>query len=137
VGGQCVTRESTSLSATTKADCCCTMGAAWGTRCERCPRIGSSEYKELCLESGYSIDGSGFASEIIIKIFLRLDEKPAKTIHVFLCVDIDECKILPDLCKHGTCINTLGSYRCICNKGFKVDPSGSHCLGSSYVLYLS
>lgn len=84
-------------------DCCCTMGAAWGARCERCPQIGTSAHKELCLETGYSIDGS----------------------------DINECSILPDLCKHGTCLNTLGSYRCICNKGFQVDASGTHCIGKT------
>lgn len=56
---------------------------------------------------------------------------------------------MSDLCKHGTCVNSkilqgihclttlfsslyfsaLGSYRCMCNKGFKVDVSGTHCLG--------
>jgi len=59
VGGKCVTRESTALAQTTKADCCCTIGAAWGPRCERCPQPDSAAHKELCLESGYSVDGSG------------------------------------------------------------------------------
>ncbi|XP_035710508.1 fibrillin-2 isoform X2 [Folsomia candida] len=102
VGGRCVSRESSSLAHTTKADCCCTLGVAWGLgdRCDRCPQQGTPLYKELCLESGYSVDGS----------------------------DLNECEIISDLCKHGTCVNTLGSFRCICGKGFKVDPSGVHCL---------
>lgn len=42
--------------------------------------------------------------------------------------DIDECATMPDLCRNGRCINTLGSYRCVCNRGFKPDASGSFCL---------
>ncbi|CAG5131629.1 unnamed protein product, partial [Candidula unifasciata] len=36
------------------------------------------------------------------------------------CVDINECKT-----KHscqGTCVNTIGSYRCTCKAGFVIDP---------------
>lgn len=43
--------------------------------------------------------------------------------------DIDECRTIPDLCKNGLCINTLGSYRCVCNKGYKADKSGTQCVG--------
>lgn len=43
----------------TKADCCCSMGTAWGPQCEICPKKGTKEYDELCLESGFSIDGQG------------------------------------------------------------------------------
>ena len=35
----------------------------------------------------------------------------------------DECKI-PDLCKNGgTCLNSLGSYSCVCADGYE----GKHC----------
>lgn len=43
--------------------------------------------------------------------------------------DIDECRTIPDLCKNGLCINTLGSYRCVCNKGYKADKTGTQCVG--------
>ena len=42
--------------------------------------------------------------------------------------DIDECQTLSNLCENGQCINTFGSYRCICNRGFKPDQSGTRCL---------
>lgn len=50
-------------------------------------------------------------------------------------LDVNECETIPDLCRNGQCINTLGSYRCICHKGFKPDPSGLHCLGILSLLY--
>jgi len=86
---------------TTRAACCCTMGVAWGPACQPCPISGSDDYKQLCMESGLHVDGS----------------------------DIDECKTLPDLCRNGQCVNTMGSYRCLCNKGFKADASNTRCVG--------
>lgn len=43
--------------------------------------------------------------------------------------DIDECTVLPNLCKNGRCVNTYGSYRCLCNPGYKADPTGANCIG--------
>lgn len=99
IGGRCTARTS-ELRTVTKADCCCTMGAAWGPHCEICPSRDSDNYNELCLDKGFSVNGQ----------------------------DIDECKTIPDLCRNGLCINTLGSYRCICNKGYKADKSGIQCI---------
>ncbi|XP_003250904.3 fibrillin-2 [Apis mellifera] len=99
IGGRCTARTS-DLKTVTKADCCCTMGAAWGPHCEICPTKDSDNYNELCLDKGFSVNGQ----------------------------DIDECRTIPDLCKNGLCINTLGSYRCVCNKGYKADKSGTQCV---------
>ena len=70
------------------------MGEGWGVSeydCEICPTLGTLDFDDLCLESGFGSEGE----------------------------DIDECKILPGLCANGQCINTMGSYRCICNRGFR------------------
>ncbi|XP_041363896.1 fibrillin-2-like [Gigantopelta aegis] len=99
LGGRCV--RSPSLPRTTKTECCCSLAAAWGSRCERCPPQHSARYKALCPQGpGYSPDGK----------------------------DIDECLSMPDACEHGRCLNTMGSYRCVCDKGYKTDISGKRCV---------
>ena len=42
--------------------------------------------------------------------------------------DIDECGQDGVCPPPGTCINTLGSYRCLCPKGHKLDPTGTYCV---------
>lgn len=43
--------------------------------------------------------------------------------------DIDECKVLPNLCKNGQCINSIGSFRCHCRLGYTADITGTACVG--------
>ncbi|XP_065222296.1 fibrillin-2-like [Planococcus citri] len=107
VNGRCVNNES-GLKPVSKADCCCTMGAAWGPQCQTCPTPQTQEYFQLCHSSGYNVEGQ----------------------------DIDECKAMSDLCKNGKCINTQGSYRCICNKGYKTDYTGTKCVDVNECLAL-
>ncbi|ESO94529.1 hypothetical protein LOTGIDRAFT_232356 [Lottia gigantea] len=84
----------------TKSECCCGLAAAWGPRCERCPRMGTVGFKQLCPSGpGFTPDGK----------------------------DIDECIGMPGACTNGRCFNTMGSYRCVCNPGYKADPSGKMC----------
>lgn len=42
--------------------------------------------------------------------------------------DLDECKVRPDVCKGGQCINTDGSFRCSCPAGYVLDGSGLACV---------
>ncbi|KXJ14680.1 Fibrillin-2 [Exaiptasia diaphana] len=40
----------------------------------------------------------------------------------------DECMMTPNLCgAAATCVNTPGSYRCTCNRGFTYDPKTKKC----------
>ena len=80
-----------------RPECCCTVGRAWGPRCQECPGRGTLEYQALCQGAGLGPDGR----------------------------DIDECSAMPELCQHGTCINTMGSYRCICGRGYTPGPGGT------------
>ena len=42
--------------------------------------------------------------------------------------DIDECRAMPNACENGRCVNTMGSYRCICDHGYQTDVSGNRCI---------
>lgn len=45
--------------------------------------------------------------------------------------DINECLEQTGLCGPlGTCLNTHGSFRCMCPRGYQVDPSGTMCIDS-------
>uniref|UniRef100_A0A3Q1IVZ7 Fibrillin-1 n=1 Tax=Anabas testudineus TaxID=64144 RepID=A0A3Q1IVZ7_ANATE len=85
----------------TKSECCCDGGRGWGTNCELCPLPGTTQYKKMCpLGPGYTTDGR----------------------------DIDECRVMGNLCRNGQCINTLGSYSCTCKPGYTTDISGTLCV---------
>ncbi|CAJ0967004.1 unnamed protein product, partial [Ranitomeya imitator] len=42
-------------------------------------------------------------------------------------VDIDECLQNGRICNNGRCVNTDGSFHCVCNAGFQVSPDGKNC----------
>uniref|UniRef100_UPI00358F92B7 fibrillin-2-like n=1 Tax=Myxine glutinosa TaxID=7769 RepID=UPI00358F92B7 len=92
--------SSSGLSLVTKSECCCNSGRGWGSGCEMCPLPGNLPYRRLCPHgSGYTTDGS----------------------------DIDECHVLPEPCKNGRCINTVGSFHCLCDRGYTTDLEGTVC----------
>uniref|UniRef100_A0AAQ4NYK2 Fibrillin 2b n=1 Tax=Gasterosteus aculeatus aculeatus TaxID=481459 RepID=A0AAQ4NYK2_GASAC len=94
-------QSSTNRNSVTKSECCCNTGRGWGTQCELCPLPGTVQYKRMCpLGPGYTTDGR----------------------------DINECQVMPDLCRNGQCINTIGSFRCHCNVGYKTDFTGTSCV---------
>jgi hypothetical protein len=51
----------------------------------------------------------------------------------FWCIcgtDIDECSEQQGVCSNGQCFNTPGSYRCRCNRGYRLSSSGQ-CTGTA------
>lgn len=46
--------------------------------------------------------------------------------------DLNECEFMPNACTGGDCINTDGSYRCICPPGYVLDNSGKKCVGKNF-----
>ncbi|KAE8294149.1 Fibrillin-2 Fibrillin-2 C-terminal peptide [Larimichthys crocea] len=94
-------QSSTNRNSVTKSECCCNMGRGWGSQCELCPLPGTVQYKKMCpLGPGFTTDGR----------------------------DINECHVMPDLCRNGQCINSIGSFRCQCNVGYKADFTTTSCV---------
>ncbi|XP_073729872.1 fibrillin-2 [Misgurnus anguillicaudatus] len=93
--------SSRSLTPVIRSQCCCNGGQGWGNQCELCPLPDTSSYKRLCpYGAGYTTDGA----------------------------DIDECKVIPDVCVNGRCMNIMGSYRCHCKPGFISSTAGTACV---------
>ena len=48
--------------------------------------------------------------------------------------EIDECHLMPTMCNHGSCINTPGSFECMCNRGFFYDVDSHQCIDDNECL---
>ena len=62
--------------------------------------------------------------------------RAVKTIQTFfytLPSDIDECLRDSSLCDHN-CTNTVGSYDCVCDEGYKLMLGTGECKGKCHVL---
>jgi len=51
------------------------------------------------------------------------------------CADVDECRSSERICTNGACVNTPGSFRCDCRRGYEVAPTGDECHGNDAALY--
>lgn len=45
--------------------------------------------------------------------------------------DLDECVANGRICNNGRCLNTEGSFHCVCNAGFEISSDGKNCQGLS------
>uniref|UniRef100_W5NB98 Latent-transforming growth factor beta-binding protein 1 n=1 Tax=Lepisosteus oculatus TaxID=7918 RepID=W5NB98_LEPOC len=48
------------------------------------------------------------------------------------CVDINECS-QPGFCVNGDCVNTRGSYSCVCKQGYILDASHGICISQKVI----
>ncbi|XP_051580184.1 latent-transforming growth factor beta-binding protein 4-like isoform X3 [Myxocyprinus asiaticus] len=90
--------------------CCRSVGMAWGiNECTLCPP-----------GSGNTVNGQGSCP----KGFERINGTH--------CVDINEC-LQPGFCENGNCVNTRGSYTCICKLGYLLDASHGICISQKVI----
>ncbi|XP_039986751.1 latent-transforming growth factor beta-binding protein 1-like [Xiphias gladius] len=87
--------------------CCRGIGKGWGiTDCVLCP------------------DNTGQSNSSCPAGFERANGTQ--------CVDVNEC-LQPWLCENGICVNTMGSYSCVCRAGFILDASHGICISQSVI----
>ena len=114
--GSCNQRYVTDLQIT-KKDCCSTIGHAWGHYCEPCS-VNDHECPQ-----GYE-EGARDPISVLVRSsnFTTTDKDQSN------CVDIDECKLFNhNICFNGRCVNTPGSFMCICPAGFVLDDDTKIC----------
>uniref|UniRef100_A0A3B3CJF3 Latent-transforming growth factor beta-binding protein 4 n=2 Tax=Oryzias melastigma TaxID=30732 RepID=A0A3B3CJF3_ORYME len=102
--GQC----SSPLPGLRSRDVCCSgMGKAWGlTDCVLCPQ-NTGQSNSSCPAGFERVNGTQ-------------------------CVDVNEC-LQPGLCENGICVNTRGSYSCVCRVGFILDATHGVCISHSVI----
>lgn len=54
----------------------------------------------------------------------------AKLTRVFVWPDVNECDLNPNICLHGDCENTKGSFICHCELGYFVKKGSTGCTGT-------
>ncbi|KAM4591721.1 latent-transforming growth factor beta-binding protein 1 isoform 2-T2 [Odontesthes bonariensis] len=90
---------------TKQEQCCGTIGTSWGFhKCQRCPNKPSIPLIDC--PQGY------------------------KRVNSSHCQDLDECQ-LQGVCPNGNCLNTVGSYRCMCKPGYVPDPTLTACISNT------
>ncbi|KAJ8014189.1 hypothetical protein DPEC_G00037670 [Dallia pectoralis] len=92
-------------------ECCQTIGTSWGFhKCQMCPKPSGGSRQPMDCPQGY------------------------KRINNSHCQDLDECQ-LQGVCPNGDCLNTIGSYRCICKAGYIPDSTFSTCIPDTHAVY--
>uniref|UniRef100_A0A669BX74 Latent transforming growth factor beta binding protein 1 n=1 Tax=Oreochromis niloticus TaxID=8128 RepID=A0A669BX74_ORENI len=122
-GRQCLHPVSAQLS---KQLCCCSVGKAWGPRCDKCPPPGTA------VNLWYINGMLWFLAALYSNLWDPLLALKSAATLVLSCFssgpEVDECQINPYICGHGICYNTAESYICHCDEGYHLDEAQTTCI---------
>ena len=71
-----------------------------------------------CIPDSYSLPDSNTVEECSCNVGFVKQQTDATGI--FLCADINECAVVPNICNLASCMNTVGSYICLASKNESV-----------------
>lgn len=99
--------------------------------CHVVPNGGCSHYCDSSLESicycppGHTLDASGFVCKEDFKCEegFKLSPHDRK-----MCIDIDECSEINNICLNGHCENTEGTFMCHCQSGYQLSEHNKTCI---------
>lgn len=125
----------------TKMLCCCSMGAAWGSPCERCPPERTRKSRDRLFLRNFSQFILNLIYERIYCYYLGEHEilcglVPGQIMNPITnhTEEIDECALMPTMCTHGRCLNTPGSFECQCEQGYVYDQDSHQCIDENECL---
>ncbi|XP_055969214.1 fibrillin-3 [Sorex fumeus] len=121
VRGQCMGATTEHYS---RGGCCCERGRCWAaeSRPELCPAAGSAESLRLCAQGPLPGFAPGAAGPGLRSPPQELPGAERAVPSLGLDgthVDVDECRISPELCSPGACRNIPGSFECQCPPGYE------------------
>uniref|UniRef100_A0A8C5FTA7 Latent transforming growth factor beta binding protein 1 n=1 Tax=Gadus morhua TaxID=8049 RepID=A0A8C5FTA7_GADMO len=153
-GKQCLHPVSAQLS---KQLCCCSVGKAWGPRCDPCPLPGTAKFKDICPGGmGYTVLPKPPVNkplityqEPVVTPRPRPLPTPEKPVEAFGEPDkpipgeaepwssraptrdvqlVNECVVSPRICGKGICYNLVEGYTCHCDEGHRLDTTRTTCV---------
>lgn len=118
----------------TKMLCCCSMGAAWGSPCEKCPAERTRELN--CEKITFSKTISSSTISCLGEHEILCGQVPGQIMNPITnhTEEIDECALMPTMCTHGRCMNTPGSFECQCDRGYVYDQDSHQCIDENECL---
>ncbi|KAJ3610438.1 hypothetical protein NHX12_022530, partial [Muraenolepis orangiensis] len=116
-GRRCLHPVSAQLS---KQLCCCSVGKAWGPRCDPCPLPGTAKFKDICPEV-YERTSPPAPVELL-PAHAGQDIAPTQS------AEVDECQVNPRICGRGVCYDLAEGYTCHCTEGYRLARARTTCV---------
>uniref|UniRef100_A0A671KVN6 Latent-transforming growth factor beta-binding protein 3-like n=1 Tax=Sinocyclocheilus anshuiensis TaxID=1608454 RepID=A0A671KVN6_9TELE len=115
--------------------CCCTVGKAWGSNCERCPQDGTASFNKIC-PAGKGMSFLTYHGTLSIQPFILFGNLIRKVFFLQLWIfslglgitAMDDCKLNRNICGHGACVNTQNGFMCYCYTGYRPHAQRKNCV---------